>query len=186
MPLTDPPPRRLMHLRDIALRGYAREDGLFDIEAELADTKAYAFSTEDRGALQPGDKLHGMKLRLTVDAGLTVIACEAVTEFGPYAICPAAAAHFSRLAGLTIGRGFLKQAMARVGGVEGCTHLRELLQQVATVAFQTTVGLRREPGEAPGAGGRALLNTCLAYGETSPVVQRRWPDLYTGPAVAAD
>ena len=26
----------------------------------------------------------------------------------------------------------------------------------------------------------AILNTCLAYGTDSPVIQRRWPHLYTG------
>jgi hypothetical protein len=180
MPLSPAPARRLLHQRDIVLCGYEREDGLFDIEAELADTKTYAFSTEDRGELQPGERLHGMKLRLTVDEDLRIIACEAITEFGPYHICPQAAGNFSRLAGLVIGRGFLKEALARVAGTEGCTHLRELLQQVATVAFQTTVGLRRRRG---GGGQRGLLNTCLAYGQTSPVVARRWPELYTGPAL---
>ena len=31
-------------------------------------------------------------------------------------------------------------------------------------------------------GAPAILNTCIAYGTDSPVVQRRWPHLYTGPA----
>ena len=31
-------------------------------------------------------------------------------------------------------------------------------------------------------GAPAILNTCIAYGSDSPVVQRRWPQLYTGPA----
>ena len=30
-------------------------------------------------------------------------------------------------------------------------------------------------------GAPAILNTCIAYGTDSPVVQRRWPQLYTGP-----
>jgi hypothetical protein len=25
-----------------------------------------------------------------------------------------------------------------------------------------------------------ILNTCLAYADTGPVVQRRWPELYKG------
>jgi hypothetical protein len=26
-----------------------------------------------------------------------------------------------------------------------------------------------------------ILNTCLAYSDTGPVVKRRWPELYKGP-----
>jgi hypothetical protein len=78
--------------------------------------------------------------------------------------------------------------------------LRELLQQMATTAYQTIgpARARREAvaaGEAdkPGSdrldvriadkmgGPPAILNTCIAYGTDSPVVQRRWPQLYTGP-----
>ncbi|WP_363238880.1 DUF2889 domain-containing protein [Acidocella sp.] len=32
--------------------------------------------------------------------------------------------------------------MLRIGGVAGCTHLRELLQPLATVSFQTMHGIR--------------------------------------------
>ena len=41
MPLTTPAGRRLMHTRSIECRGYEREDGLWDIEAHLVDTKTY-------------------------------------------------------------------------------------------------------------------------------------------------
>ena len=50
----------------------------------------------------------------------------------PYAICSSVAPSFTRLAGLQIKPGFLKEAAKRVGGTLGCTHLRELLQQMAT------------------------------------------------------
>ncbi len=199
MPLSPPPARELLHLRDIALRGYLRDDGLYDIEAHLTDTKTQGFTSEERGYVAEGEPLHGMWMRLTVDGDLTIVACEADTEFSPYPqICPQAAGNFSRLAGLSIKRGFIKEAMARVGGTEGCTHLRELLQQMATVAFQTlySVLMRRERERAEAAGeaaktpeeqaaarhgGRpALLDSCLAWGSASPVIKRRWPHLYTG------
>jgi len=35
--------RELVHQRQIALNGYVRNDGLFDIEAELTDHKTYPF-----------------------------------------------------------------------------------------------------------------------------------------------
>jgi DUF2889 family protein len=95
----------------------------------------------------------------------------------------------------------LKEAAKRIGGTHGCTHLRELLQQMATTAYQTIDPARAKreadaAGEAdvPGSdkldarisdkmgGAPAILNTCVAYGSASPLVRRRWPHLYTGPA----
>ena len=42
MPLSAPAPRHFMHNRAIECRGYQREDGLWDIEGHLVDTKTYA------------------------------------------------------------------------------------------------------------------------------------------------
>ncbi|RDJ93830.1 DUF2889 domain-containing protein, partial [Lacticaseibacillus rhamnosus] len=57
----------------------------------------------------------------------------------------------ARLAGLQIKPGFLKEAARRVGGTLGCTHLRELLQQMATTAYQT-IDPARAKREADAAG----------------------------------
>lgn len=185
MPLSPPAvAREHLHSRDIELRGYLRADGLFDIEARLTDTKSYAFDNHDRGGIAAGEALHGMWLRLTVDETMTIHACEAAMDFTPYNICPGAAPNFAALAGVTIGPGFNRAVKERVGGTQGCTHLRELLAQMATVAFQTIGPMRwrkaredREAaiarGEAPLPSRRAVpLNSCHAYAEDGEVVQR--------------
>jgi hypothetical protein len=193
MPLTEPVARELLHLRDIELRGYRRADGLFDIEASLRDTKTYAFSNAERGQIDPGVPLHRMLARMTLTEDMEITAFEASTEFGPYAICPSAAPNFARLAGLKVGRGFLKAANERIGGVHGCTHLRELLGQMGTVAFQTLYAVRVKREVGPNAVDTAqqpaepprkpmLLGTCKAYAPDSPVVARQWPQFYTGAA----
>lgn len=185
MPLSQPEPRSELHTRRITLQGYQRADGLFDIEAQLVDTKANAFENEDRGRIEAGEPLHGMWMRLTVDERMTIVACEAATDHAPYATCSGAAPNFARLAGLRIKGGFLREATSRVGGVVGCTHLRELLQQMATVAFQTigpVVARRRaREGEVADGGSARLLNTCIAYAADGPLVQRRWPHLAQAP-----
>src|SRR4051812_45905375 len=137
MPLSQPKDRELLHSRDIVLRGYRRADGLYDIEAQLTDTKTYGSASHDRGYIEAGEPIHGMWLRLTVDQDRCIVASEAASDYTPYTICPAAAPNFSRLAGLHIKPGFLKEAAKRIGGTMGCTHLRELLQQLATTAYQT-------------------------------------------------
>lgn len=198
MPLSPPQSRELQHTRAITINGYLRMDGLYDIEAELVDTKTYGFPNHHRGFVEAGDKLHHMRMRLTINDEMMIVASEAVTEAGPYTMCPAAAPNFSTLAGLKIGKGFLRNAASRIGGTHGCTHLRELLQQMATTAFQTTFPTRvKREAEAkrvplpPGdgydtrvtehfGGPPAVLNTCLAYADDGPLVKRRWPQFYTG------
>jgi hypothetical protein len=200
MPLTQAAARELLHTRDIQICGYRRDDGLYDIEAQLADAKSYGFVNQDRGYVDAGEKLHGMWLRLTLDETMTIVASEAATDHAPYTVCPSAAPAFAALTGLRIKPGFLREANQRVGGAAGCTHLRELLQQIATTAFQT-IGPHRawreaqERGEVAERGsdkldariaqkllgsGASIVNSCRAYASDGPIVQRRWPELYTG------
>lgn len=194
MPLSAPAERTLLHLRDIELRGYERADGLYDIEAHLTDTKDYGYPNPGRGWIEKGELLHGMWIRLTVDLDMVIHACEAVTDHSPFDICPLATPNFSRLAGLKIGPGFNRAVNERVGGVQGCTHLREVLAQVATVAYQTMNPSRRKKvkdaqqgDSSKGPGGRpAIIGTCLAYAPDSPVVAKRWPHLAQQKADAAD
>jgi hypothetical protein len=186
MPLSPPAPREMLHRREIDIRGWRRDDGLYDIEAYLLDTKAYPFENDDRGTIQPGEPLHGLWLRLTVREDMEIVAAEAASDHTPYAVCPSAAPNFSRLAGLKIGAGFNRAVAERVGGSHGCTHLREVLGQMATVAFQTLYPIRaqreREETARILAGGGAvpkrrpaMLGSCIAYAPDSPVTLARWP-----------
>jgi hypothetical protein len=64
--------------------------------------------------------------------------------------------------------------MQRLGGVEGCTHLRELLQQLGTVAYQTMFSVRGQAKAemAQKAIHPAFLNTCYTYNENGPLAAR--------------
>ena len=95
--------REQVHTRKIELQGYSREDGLFDIEARLTDTKSYGFETDDRGWIDPGEPLHGMSMRMTIDEDMVIVAFEAATDYSPHAICPQIAPNYAKLAGLRIG-----------------------------------------------------------------------------------
>lgn len=178
MPLSPAAPRERLHTRTITMDGYRREDGMFDIEGHITDVKAYAFDNHDRGRVEPGTPLHGMRVRLTVDEDLLIHAAEAVTEFAPYAVCPAAAPNFAALCGGRIGPGWNRLIKERVGGTLGCTHIREMLAQMATVAFQTIYPVRRkrelEDPEAARRSRERMIGTCLAYAPDSPVVRERW------------
>lgn len=177
MPLSPPAPREHIHSRDITLRGYRREDGMWDIEAHMTDTKTYSFPNRERGSIEAGEPIHDMWVRLTVDDNLTIHGAEASTDYSPFGICGDITPSFEKLAGLTIGPGWTREARQRVGGVHGCTHLFELLGPMATVAYQTRVRAtnERDPSKKPG-----HLDTCHALATDGPVVKEHFPEFYTG------
>lgn len=144
MPLSAPATRRHRHTRTIELNGYEREDGLWDIEAHLVDTKGYPLQTHFRGELTPGEPVHDMWVRLTVDDTLTIQAVEAVTDRSPYPECPVAAASYQQLVGMRIASGWTDKVKARIDTTAGCTHLFELLRPLATAAIQTIFPLRMQ------------------------------------------
>ena len=183
MPLTTPAPRKLIHTRQIECKGYEREDGLWDIEAQLMDTKTYRHSRHNGGRdREPGEPVHHMWLRVTIDLDMHVHDAEAVTDAGPYPVCGDIAPNFKSLIGLKIGRGWRREIQARLGGIKGCTHLVELLGPLGTTAYQATGRARnaRMAGK-PMKGKPHQLNMCHTYAEDSPATRERWPQFYTGP-----
>ena len=182
MPLSSPAARQLMHTRAIECCGYEREDGLWDIEGHLVDTKTYATTARDTGrARQPGEPVHNMWLRLTIDLDLVIHAAEAATDAGPYTPCGDITPSFKTLQGLTIGAGWRKNMLELVGGIKGCTHLVELLGPLATTAFQATNRAREKHNAGkPVTKKPYQINACHMYKDDSPAVEERWPQFYTG------
>lgn len=182
MPLPPPVEREHFHTRSLETRGYRRLDGLWDIEAHLVDCKSYAFPNEHRGEIGAGEPLHDMWLRLTIDEDLVVRDIEAVTDAGPYGVCPEITPNFKAMVGVRIGPGWRREIKARVGGVAGCTHLAETLAAMATVAYQTLYPvLRRKQAHAPRSGPPALLNSCHAYRSDGEIARKLWPDYAQAP-----
>lgn len=183
MPLPEPAPRKLMHTRQIECKGYEREDGLWDIEAHLVDTKTTVHTRRQGGReRQPGEPVHNMWLRLSIDLDLKIHDVEAVTDDGPYPHCGAIAPNFKKLKGVTIGPGWRRKTLELLGGIKGCTHLVELLGPIGTTAFQAT-GRARDAHNAgkPMTKKPYQLNSCHVYRDDSDAVRERWPQFYTGP-----
>ena len=106
MPLPTAVPRKHMHTRDIQCCGYERDDGLWDIEGHLVDTKAFSTTARDTGrARQAGEPIHNMWLRLTIDLDMKIHDVEAVTDASPYQLCPTITPNVKKLIGITIGPG---------------------------------------------------------------------------------
>lgn len=179
MPLSKPASRKHIHTRDIKCLGFERDDGLWDIEGRLTDTKTYSFENHDRGGISAGEPIHDMLIRLTLTGDMVVTAAEASTESSPFSMCGDVTQAFSQLVGLKVGPGWRRAVAEAMGGVHGCTHLRDLVMgPMAVTAFQTIFPARKKRGE-PGPGKKSpLIDTCYAFRSTGPVVKVRWPEFY--------
>lgn len=187
MPLTEPASRKLAHTRVVTCHGFRREDGLWDIEGRIVDTKPYGFANKDRGGrIEAGEALHDMSIRLTINASLEVLDAEAVIDASPYNYCKCVTSVATNLIGLQIAPGWSNKSKAAMGKNRGCTHLTELLGPVATTAIQTMASERikqestaRKHQKNDRTGYKsAFIGSCHALAANSPVVKMHWPDQY--------
>ncbi len=174
--------RTLLHTRQITCAGYQRDDGLWDVEGRLSDMRSYKTETAltDHFKRIPGEPLHLMSMRLTIDTGFVIVQAEALTHNGPYPECPQISDSYQQLVGLTIATGFIKAVKSRFRGHLGCTHLTDLLGPMATTALQTMrpkmATERRLRGEAAADEGPrpALLDSCHALRRGGQAAVIRW------------
>ncbi|WP_447740433.1 DUF2889 domain-containing protein [Pseudomonas laurentiana] len=163
------PKKRLLHTRQVLCKGYERDDGLFDIEATLLDTKGV--ETEFAyGTIPANGVLHYMRITMTLDQHMVIRQLKAVTEQAPTPVCSHINQAYAALVGVRIGPGFKQRVAERVGGVKGCTHLSEMLGPMATTAIQTMAPvlqhrLRQRAAREPGfqMPEHWVIGSCHAY-----------------------
>lgn len=181
MSLPPPAPREHLHTRAVTYRGYLRSDGLWDIEAELADTKQYETDLADRGLLAPGTPIHGMAIRVTIDEQMTIQGIVADMAYTPYGECLQGEDPMKKMIGVRLGPGWRQAIEANLGGIRGCTHLRELLFNMATAAYQTVYPYRERQRRLAGEAQSTFrdppyhLGRCIAWDFNGPVVMRYFP-----------
>ena len=193
MPLSQAAPRKHLHTRAITVQGYARDDGLWDIEGHMTDNKSYTFTNNWRGTVPPEIPLHEMWVRLTLDDDYIVIDAEAVSDHTPLEICRSITPEYKKLKGLRVGPGWNRKVKELLGGTRGCTHLTELLGPMATVAFQTiSVEKNRRRAKNPNEARLisdpeymvrkpAFIDGCHAWASDGPAVKKEFPQFYDGP-----
>jgi len=167
-------PRTPLHQRNITFNGYAREDGLWDIEAHLLDTKSHLFTT---GTLkwEAGEPIHDMWIRLTVNNELIIQAIEVAMDSHPHPECPEVIPPMDQLIGARLGKGWRKTIELHLGDIKGCTHLRELLASMATAAFQAIPGALFHPDDAKPP---LYLGACKSWDFDGAAVLRHYPKFY--------
>ena len=187
MPLPEAQARTRLHTREYVYQCYLRDDGLWDIDAELSDVKDYPYTLHSRN-VPPYEPVHNMQIRLSVDDSLTIREIVASTVHAPFPECVRTADPMRAMVGVTIGPGWRSEIEQRLGGVRGCTHLRDLLFNAATAAYQSVAAhalharlSERNLGpikmERP-----HFLGKCMAWALDGPVVRQYEPDFYVPPS----
>ncbi len=173
-------PRTPMHTRTVRVDAYRRDDGHWDLEAELVDVKPHDVPLQS-GVRKGGDAMHEMRLRVTVDADFNVVDAIAVSDSVPYpGYCEAIVGDYGKLVGLNLVRGFRAGLRERLGERDGCTHLTELAQSLPTAAVQAFAGDRRRQQEmehqANGHGRRPFqIDRCHALRSDGAAVKLYYP-----------
>ncbi|MBU0746802.1 MAG: DUF2889 domain-containing protein [Gammaproteobacteria bacterium] len=177
MPLSPPAPRTLKHVRRVNYQGFERDDGLWDIEGELHDSKAYdATSFRDANKQRlAGEAIHHMWLRVTVNRQLVVQAIDVAMDSHPLKGCTEAQAALQQMVGCSMARGWRQAIQKHLGGVASCTHLRELLFNLATAAFQSVPAVfsSSNPEEPP-----RHLGQCTGWDFNGNGVKEYFPQFY--------
>jgi hypothetical protein len=181
MPLPPPQPRTHFHTRTVITNGWRRDDGLWDIEAELTDAKDHDMELDGRPKHPAGVPVHSLAVRLTVDDSMVVRDVATSMDTTPFADCQRASEPMRRIIGAELGPGWRGVIDRAMGGTAGCTHLREILFNMGTSAYQTIPSgkayLRKQAGipDAPANEPPRHVGGCLAWDVDGPVVARYFP-----------
>ena len=194
--MSETPSRRFVHTRSIRVRAYARDDGLWDLEAELADVKEKDFALAV-GVRKAGDPVHEMQLTLTIDTQLNVVDASARSDWVPYpGHCDSFGDAYRQLIGLNLGRGFRHAVHEKLGGTQGCTHLTELAAVLPTAAIQAFAGEvyrpRDQAHEPDAEDHRAAdrrpfqIDRCRALRADGPAVAKYYPRWSVGGSISGE
>ena len=162
--------KKMIHQRKMDITGFQISANEFEIQGVLHDIRGHDMNLIDRGGLLPaGNPLHSMTLTLFINDKMYINQAEAITHASPFNLCKSVNPNYLGLVGITIGTGWNRKIKEILAHEKGCTHLNEMLSQMATVAFQTVWGSRPASNETIDA---RVINSCYGYQETGEVVLR--------------
>ncbi len=186
MPLPASSGRTLVHTRRIDITIHRRDDALWDVDGRLVDEKPFRYPMVD-GVREPGEPVHDLSIRLTVDGTGVVHDVLVVMDQGAHGPCPEVGPAFGCLVGTRIGPGWNREVRRRLGGPGGCTHLVELLPQLATAFLQALWAERemaaRERGE-PADLEPGVIDSCYTYRADGEYVRVHFPRHHRSPGQA--
>lgn len=183
--MTDDNPRRLLHTRTITCRAWRLGDGCIEIEATVTDLKGQQVPFRSRPPVREGEYMHDLSLTLVVDGDYLIKDVRAATRTAPWPMCGGVDAAYRKLIGLRIGAGLSRALKERLGGVEGCTHLSELVTQAANTYMQASwpdrigrqLAIDPDPRHWPAASTPAFVDKCHAWRLDGATMLQEYPEL---------
>lgn len=116
---------------------YPADGDCLQVVGRLRDERPWAQRPEQLPTV------HDLELVVEVSlADFTVRSVDALFHKYPHAECPRIADAYQQLVGVQVGRGWTQAMRDRLGGPEGCTHLRELARATAPVLVQAAFSAR--------------------------------------------
>jgi len=180
--------RELVHVRQITCRAFRLKNGFLEIEATLGDEKSQEVAFRSRSPVRPGEFMHRMSLSIVIDGDYLIHDVKAHTEIAPWAMCGGTDPAYRRLIGLRIGPGFTQQVRELLGGVQGCTHVTELVAQAANTYMQASwpdriarqMTVDPDPRRWPDKSTLTFVNHCHAWRQDGETLQQEYPELVPG------
>jgi hypothetical protein len=158
------------------MKVYRRQDGLYEAEAHLVDTKPFSFQRLNQPASTPaGQALHDFWIRLVLDDQHTVHAVQVASDVTAFSHCGGATAFLSTLVGARVGKGWSKILRERLAREDNCTHLVELLQPLASAALLGIRGARPFAERFPPGGEPTQIDSCYAWSAERELIKSLWP-----------
>lgn len=182
MPLSPAVERTASHTRKISYDCFRRADGAWDIDIRLTDVKGFPIQDIERGLLEPGQFVHDISARVTVDTAMNVLSVETSMDAVPYSLCGGGARGAQLLVGANLAKGWRETLNQSLGRTRGCTHLKEMLFGAATAAFQTISGEAEfRKGDAAPAGPETnskpfYIDGCYSLSSQRTVVATHFPE----------
>ncbi|MDP2135154.1 MAG: DUF2889 domain-containing protein [Sulfuritalea sp.] len=177
--------RELVHTRQITCRAFRLKNGLLEIEATLGDEKGQQVAFRSRPPVPPGEFMHRMALTLTIDDDYTIRDVRASTLTAPWPMCGGTDEAYRKLIGLRIGPGFSQKMKQLLGGVQGCTHVTELVAQAANTYMQASwpdriarqMEVSADPRGWPDKSTLGFVNHCHAWRQDGATLVQEYPEL---------
>lgn len=168
-----------MHRRAIDVQVFARNDGLYDVDAALTDTKTVDMAVAG-GQRLAGEPIHAMLLRLVVDAQTNIVEAGSQTTWMPYpGACDQHGDAYAALVGLNLMQGFRLGVKNRLAGIKGCTHLTEMCQVLPSAVIQAFAGVVLDTQEGTASGQAPFqLDRCHALRSDGATVNLYYPRWY--------
>ena len=181
--------RELIHTRQIACRAFRLKNGFMEIEATLTDEKGQEVTFRSRPPVRAGELMHRMSLSLTIDRDDVLREVKVTTRLAPWPMCGGTDAAYRSLIGLRIGSGFSRQVRERLGGIQGCTHVTELVAQAANAYMQASwpdrvarqMAVDQDPRRWPDKSILTFVDQCHAWRLDGKTLAQEYPELVPVP-----